>query len=188
MSNAIEKQHPTVGCCGIDCGLCPRYHVAGNSKCPGCAGPGFRDLHPSCSVVTCCVKKNGLETCAECPRYPCERIAGQDETDSFVTHKNCFKTLDFIKTRGTAPYIQQQARRMEILEYLLEEYNEGRSKSFFCLATTLLKLPSLERALAIVATASKSGAGKKQRVKDMREALTAMASQEGIELKLRPSS
>jgi hypothetical protein len=26
--------HPTIGCCGIDCGLCPRYYTDGPSRCP----------------------------------------------------------------------------------------------------------------------------------------------------------
>jgi hypothetical protein len=33
------KKYPTIGVCGLDCGLCPRYYTIGPSRCPGCAGP-----------------------------------------------------------------------------------------------------------------------------------------------------
>jgi len=35
-------------------------------RCPGCCGPEFFNKHPSCSFITCCVKRNDLEVCAEC--------------------------------------------------------------------------------------------------------------------------
>ena len=53
------KKYPTIGVCGLDCGLCPRYYTIGPSRCPGCAGPDFFNKHPSCSFITCCVKKIG---------------------------------------------------------------------------------------------------------------------------------
>ena len=55
--NKLEKKYPTIGCCGIDCGLCPRYYTEGKSRCPGCFGPQFMDIMgQSCSFITCCVK------------------------------------------------------------------------------------------------------------------------------------
>jgi hypothetical protein len=33
------KIYPTIGACGLDCGLCTRYYTVGPSRCPGCCGP-----------------------------------------------------------------------------------------------------------------------------------------------------
>ncbi|MBP7049418.1 MAG: DUF3795 domain-containing protein [Phycisphaerae bacterium] len=73
------KKYPTIGVCGLDCGLCPRYYTAGPSRCLGCAGPDFPNRHPSCSFITCCVKKKGLEVCGECPDFPCSKFKSEDE-------------------------------------------------------------------------------------------------------------
>jgi len=36
------KIYNTIGCCGIDCGLCPRFYTKGDSVCPGCGGTDCR--------------------------------------------------------------------------------------------------------------------------------------------------
>jgi len=68
------KKYETIAACGIDCGLCPRFYTKGNSACPGCGGLNFKEKHPSCGILTCCVIKNGFETCAECKDFPCSRF------------------------------------------------------------------------------------------------------------------
>ena len=75
MSERPVKAHPTLGCCGLDCGLCPRYYTVGASRCPGCCGPGFFEKHPSCGYITCCVKRKNLEVCSQCDEFPCSRFA-----------------------------------------------------------------------------------------------------------------
>src|SRR4030043_2461389 len=72
--NKTAKEYPTIGVCGLDCGLCPRYYTQGTSRCPGCGGPDFFNKHPSCSFITCCVKKKNLEVCAECSDFPCSKF------------------------------------------------------------------------------------------------------------------
>jgi hypothetical protein len=61
----IKKYH-TLGCCGIDCGLCPRYYTEGASRCPGCFGENYKKKHPPCSFATCCVKNNNLKEILPC--------------------------------------------------------------------------------------------------------------------------
>lgn len=184
-ATSVPRPHPTVGCCGIDCGLCPQHWSAGASRCPGCGGPGFREAHPSCSIITCCVTREGQETCATCPRYPCEKIAGWDAADSFVTHVNCLKTLDAIKARGIEAHVDQQRRRMEILGKLLDTCNDGRSKSLYCLATTLLSLEGLEGVLAGAARVCDTDPDVKRRAAIVKQAINQQAAREGQPLKLR---
>ena len=141
------KKYPTIACCGLDCGLCPVYYTKGPSRCPGCCGPDFFNKHPSCSIITCCVKEHNFETCAECSEFPCSKINIWDKYDSFISHRSSLSNLRLIKGSGIEQFRTQQKRRIEILEVMLENFNEGRSKSFYCIATALLPIEDLEQAL-----------------------------------------
>ena len=151
MSERPVKTYPTIGCCGIDCGLCPRYYTVGSSKCPGCSGPDFFNKHPSCSYITCCVKKKNLEVCAQCDEFPCSKfdswLVSGGEYDSFVTHRKAHSNLVFIRKFGIEKFIEEQSKRIRLLEVMLENYDDGRSKSFYCIAAALLPTVDLERAL-----------------------------------------
>jgi hypothetical protein len=114
----LTNIYPIIGVCGLDCGLCPRYYTAGTSKCPGCCGPDFFNKHPSCSFITCCVKKKNLEACAECNEFPCSKFDfwkedGEGVYDSFLTYKKVMPNLDFIKEHGIEEFIEQQKKRNE---------------------------------------------------------------------------
>lgn len=141
------KTCPTIACCGLDCGLCPTYYTKGSSRCPGCCGPEFHNKHPSCSIITCCVKTNKFETCAQCNEFPCQKLKDWDKIDSFICHRVSLTNLNLIKKKGLEEFIKQQEKRIEFLERMLENFNEGRSKSFFCIASALLPLDDLEHAL-----------------------------------------
>ncbi len=141
------KKYPTIACCGLDCGLCPTYYTQGPSKCPGCCGPDFFNKHPSCSIITCCVKTNNFETCAECDEFPCSKIDKWDKCDSFISHRVSLSNLRLIKQNGLNLFIEQQEKRIKMLEKMLENFNEGRSKSFYCSATALLPISDLKYAL-----------------------------------------
>lgn len=140
-----ERKFPTIGCCGIDCGLCPRFYTVGSSRCPGCGGPGFSSKHPSCGILTCCATKHQQETCGTCPEFPCQRLEHWDAADSFVTHLPSLSNLKILKNLGLAPFLDQQSIRMHTFKKLLDHFNDGRSKSFFCLAATLLPLPEIKQ-------------------------------------------
>jgi hypothetical protein len=138
------KKHETICCCGIDCGLCPRFYTKGDSACPGCGGTNFKEKHPSCGFLTCCVIKNEFEVCSDCNDFPCKRFDSEkDGFDSFVTHKKVFSNLDFIKSNGIDLFIDKQKIRMGILTEFLNNFDDGRSKSFFCVSCALLPLDKL---------------------------------------------
>ena len=138
------KKHETIGCCGIDCGLCPRFYTKGDSACPGCGGLNFKEKHPSCGFLTCCVIKNGLEVCSDCRDYPCRRFDSEKQGfDSFVTHKKVFANLDYIKRNGIGQFVENQGTRIEILNDLLSKYDDGRSKNFYCISCALLPVDKL---------------------------------------------
>ena len=143
MSNGLKKYN-TICCCGIDCGLCPRFISQSDSACPGCGAPDFYEKHPSCGFLTCCAKNHGLEICSECNDFPCKRFDSEREGyDSFVTHKKVFENQEKIKSHGLDKFLIEQTQRIEILNYMIDNYDNGRSKSFFCQTCTLLPLDSL---------------------------------------------
>ncbi len=184
-----QKKYPTIACCGLDCGLCPTYYTKGPSKCPGCCGQDFFNKHPSCSIITCCIKKNEFETCVECNEFPCQKIKDWDKADSFISHKVSLTNLHLIKNNGIEEYIKQQEKRIKFLELMLEDYNEGRSKSFFCIATALLPLEDLEQAMKRSSEEIQSEGIElndlKSKSKILKAYLNQYANKRDIELKLR---
>ncbi len=189
-----QKRYPTIACCGLDCGLCPRYYTEGPSKCPGCAGPAFFEKHPSCGKITCCVTERGLEVCGECDEFPCTAKYGSwmsDEAqyDSFVTYQRVADNMEFIKEQGVERYVELQKTRIDLLETMLKSYNDGRSKSFYCIAATLLPTEDIEAALVEtkrgIETENIPLEDHKTRAKMLKSLLKGKAMKQGIELKLR---
>ncbi|MFX0207252.1 MAG: DUF3795 domain-containing protein [Candidatus Hodarchaeota archaeon] len=151
--NKLTKTYPTIGVCGLDCGLCPRYYTVGPSRCPGCCGPDFFNKHPPCSFITCCVKKKKLEVCAECSEFRCSKFKSDEEyqqmelSSSYPPDQKVMSNLNYIQEHGIKKFIKQQEKRIRFLETMIENFNDGRSKSFFCKAAALLDLTSLENSL-----------------------------------------
>ena len=87
--------------CGLDCGACPAYHGAerlsveerqvvadkwnvefGGSHtvedidCTGCGHEGRKAPYCSQCDIRASAQSRGVPTCAECPDYACEKLAG----------------------------------------------------------------------------------------------------------------
>jgi hypothetical protein len=182
MEKTTEKRFPTIACCGIDCGLCPRFYTEGKSKCPGCAGEKFAELHPSCGILTCCFKNNGYETCAECTEFPCNRMKNWDIADSFVTHKKTLSNLQLIKKKEINEFSKQQNERINYLNILLNDYDDGRSKSYYCLAAALIELEDLSHIIKQVKKLDNSQLDKKQIAKQARNIIEQVAQAKNVEL------
>jgi len=140
------------------------------------------------------VKKKNLEVCAECSEFPCSKFEGWTEDgeevyDSFLTHRKAMPNLNFIKEHGLEQFARQQKKRMELLETMLQHFDEGRSKSFYCIATALLSITNLETALNEAGQeigAKKIGADDiKTKSRTLRGLLNDLAVREGIDLRLR---
>ena len=171
----MKKKHPTIGCCGIDCGLCPRFYTDGSSRCPGCGGEGFERVHPPCSVKSCCADKHGLDACGQCAEFPCAKYADREkiECDSFVTHKRIFRNHTSIQAQGIDRFMAEQNERIAVLREMLAKFDDGRSKSFFCLSAALLRVEHLRAAMDEADT------------KAIKAALRNYAEIEGVELALK---
>ena len=190
MKDQPIKNYPTLGCCGLDCGLCPRYHTEGDSRCPGCCGAGFFEKHPSCGFITCCAKQRGLEVCAQCNDFPCVRTEDSENVlDSFVTHRKTYPNLNLIKEHGIEPFLEQQKKRIELLHKMIQGFNDGRSKGFFYNSATLLPLADLETSLLNAEKQLEiediAADDMKSRALLLRRFLNGFAERDNIELKLR---
>lgn len=113
--------------CGLNCGLCP---MKLDSYCPGCGGG---EGNQSCKIAKCSIQHGKIEYCNQCQEY-----------DIFITHRNWKQDFEKMKGMGVEAYNYGQMQKLEILKLLLEGYNDGRRKSFFCLAVNLLDLEDLK--------------------------------------------
>jgi hypothetical protein len=105
-----------------------------------------------CPFITCAVKRKGLEFCWDCTENEsCEkwkkhRDAGK-KYDSFVSYQKLEDNIAFIQKNGLDEFERVQKRREELLKEMLLEFNEGRSKTYYCIAATVMEIEELEAAL-----------------------------------------
>jgi len=104
-------------------------------------------------------------------------------SDSFVTHKKMTSNIKEIKTNGIEQFIEIQKIRIDILNDLLANYDDGRAKSFFCQTCTLLPINKLQEIHA-KAKDTIVNADLKERSKFARNLITEIANSLDIDLKL----
>lgn len=131
----FKRKNQLFSLCGLNCGLCPMFL---GKHCTGC-GNG----NQSCKIAKCSLEHGNIEYCFECENYPCEQYQNIDEYDSFITHKRQKSDLKRAQNIGIKEYNLEQQEKMQILSYLLSNFNDGRRKNFFCVAVNLLELSEL---------------------------------------------
>jgi hypothetical protein len=123
---------PMIAYCGIDCASCPAYrfprlgeklHMKGlfqamlkrgmKSKglampdgdviCDGCTTIDARCLKPCLEcAVRCCAMETGIENCAHCPKYPCDRLRGVWQITVFKDAQPRLEKLHAARKAGQA--------------------------------------------------------------------------------------
>jgi hypothetical protein len=180
-------RYPTTGVCGLSCILCPNHNRDTKSKCPGCKTE-FR-FGAACPILNCAIKKKGVEFCWDCPdcktcdKWRRHRESGKTR-DSFICYQKLEENISFVEKHGIEAFEKIQNRRVELLKELLNEFNDGRSKSYYCIAATVLEIGELEKAI----DEGKNNAvnhDAKSKAKIMRELIDDIAAQKGYTLKLR---
>jgi hypothetical protein len=119
------------------------------------------------------------ETCADCNEFPCDKFNEWFDNDSFVTHQKCLPNIKKIKKGGIEEFLKEQAERKELLELMLEKYNPGRSMSLYCLASSIMSVESLKKALKQIEDV------KENKPKSFKILIQELAEREKISLKLR---
>jgi hypothetical protein len=151
MAQAMRIKYPEIGICGLSCRLCPSYHRQTKSRCPGCKTE-FRMGAP-CPFMTCALKKKEKEFCWECDEAKsCARWKKHREFSMRRDSAKCYQTLEkdiaFIRKNGAKEFEKTQKARQKLLEQMLEGFNEGRSKTFYSIAATVMDMAELKGALA----------------------------------------
>lgn len=143
-------KYPKIGICGLSCRLCPMFNTETESRCMGCKSTAR--IVVGCPFITCAVKKKGIEFCLDCKenkackKWEKHREAGK-KIDSFKCYQKLKEDIWFIQKKGISEFEKMQKQREHLLREMLRDFNEGRSKSFFCIAATVLEIKELKKAL-----------------------------------------
>ena len=172
----FNRENPLFSLCGLNCGLCS-MHLSGH-----CGGCGFGNQ--SCSLARCSLEHGPVEYCFQCGKYPCDKYERIDEYDSFITHQRQKSDLQKAQQIGIENYNAEQVKKAGILTHLLNQYNDGRKKSLFCLAVNLLELDALT-AIIQQADAMTSEMSIKEKAAFISALLQQCADRNNIELQLK---
>ena len=117
----------------------------------------------------------------------CERVAKalNSTQDSFLSHKPVAANFAFIQKNGIEEFARLEMEKQKFLRHLIDNYDEGRSKSFYCTSCQLMPLARLKEALADAETKITADAGIKEKAKTVREVISTLADTLQIDLKLR---
>ena len=120
-----------------------------------------------------------------CEEYPCGKYNGADQYDSFITHKNQLRDLEKAKRIGIETYKAELNQKIKALEKLLKSYDDGRRKSFFCLAVNLLDRCDLKSVIAQLSEKIETDIPMKEKAMTAVHLIEEAAGQKGISLQLR---
>ena len=146
----MQIKYIDVGVCGLSCRLCPMYNTETESKCQGCKSPNRMAV--GCPFLTCAVKKKGIEFCWDCKENKtCEKWKKHREAGKKVDSFKCYQKLEedilFIQKNGISEFEKIQKQREQLLKEMLKTFNDGRLKSYYCIAATVLEIEELKEAL-----------------------------------------
>jgi len=183
----MKINYPEIGICGLSCRLCPHYHTEGSSRCRGCKTESR--MGAGCPFITCALKKKGIEFCWNCEEHEtCEkwkkhRAAGK-RVDSFTCYQELEDNIASIQKYGVNEFEKMQKMREYLVKEMVREFNEGRSKSYYCIAAAVMEIEELKEALN-KARADSEGLGIKEKSGVLHALLDEIARQRHYYLKLR---
>ena len=183
----MQIKYPEIGVCGLSCRLCPSYHAQGESKCGGCKSQSRMAV--GCPFITCAVKKKGIEFCWECEEgETCtkwrEHRTFSQRHDTFVCYQKLEDNIAFIRQKGVKEFAKAQRSKERLLRDMLDGFNEGRSKTYYSIAATVMETAELKTTLS---QAEKTCAGMDVREKSklLHSLLDQIAERKRYHLKLR---
>lgn len=183
----MKIHHVEIGICGLSCRLCPAYYRETQSRCGGCKSQ-YRMGAP-CPFHNCALKKKNVESCGlcsenmSCGRWRKHREMGKQH-DSIVCYQKLEDNINLIQKSGLEEFERQQKTRERVVQSMLSEFNDGRSKTFYCIAATILEIDELEKALE-EAREKSINLDLKLKAEIMHSILNNIAKNKGYLLKLR---
>ena len=142
-----------------------------------------------CPFITCAVKRKRIEFCWDCKEHDiCKKWKQHRESgkrrDSFKSYQTLEDDILFIQNNGINEFENTQKTRELLLRDMLRQFNEGRSKSYYCIATTVLNTAELKEAIDWAKKHSK-GLSVKEKSRILHSILDSTAKKENRVLKLR---
>lgn len=183
----MQIKYPAIGICGLSCRLCPSYHAQGESRCGGCKS--VNRMAASCPFITCAVKRRGIEFCWQCEesetckKWRNHRQAGRQQ-DSFVCYQRLEDSIAFIQREGVKAFERTQKARERLLRDMLQGFNDGRSKTYYSIAATVMEIEELKAVLSRAKRAA-VGQGAKEKCTVLHSLLDEIAENKHYLLKLR---
>ena len=175
------RNYPRFALCGLNCGLCPMYHISEDNHCTGCGVEG----RPSCAVLRCARAHGGVEYCFQCPEYPCRQFQELHTYESFIASRNVEQDFARAKAGSLASYQAVLDEKVELLRHLIRNYNDGRRKSFFCLAVNLLDLEDVRAVVARLDQEVGQDTPLRERALQAAACFQELAAARGVTLKLQ---
>jgi len=105
--------------------------------------------------------------------------------DSFLSHRPLAANFAFIQKNGIEEFARLEMEKQKLLRHLIDNYNEGRSKSFYCTSCQLIPLDKLREVLEDVEIKITEATDIKEKAKLVRAAISRIADSLQIDLKLR---
>lgn len=123
--------------------------------------------------------------CSLCPRFRVtgtSRCPGCGEKDSFITYRKV--PADMAKAKNNlAEYLSALKEKEALLAYLLENYDNGRMKSYYCLAVNLLEAEDIKDVLNDIR--QRDEGDREDVIKEIKRKLEGKAKKRAIEIRLR---
>lgn len=180
MAKEFKRDNLLFSLCGLNCSLCPMFV---RNKCTGCIEGSM--CYRICNIAPCSIDHGGVDYCFECDEYECKKYEGIDENDSLITHINQLRDMKKAKSIGIDRYNEEQQKKVEILHYLLENYNLNDDKEvFFCTAVNLLSVDDL-LLVTNVLDEDTEGMDIKEKYNYVKDRLFECAEDRGIRIELR---
>jgi hypothetical protein len=174
----FNREDLSFSLCGLNCALCT---MKIDGHCPGCGGGAGNQ---GCPIARCSIEHGGYEYCFECESYPCPKYDGITPFDSFITHRNQISDMEKIKSVGIAAYRLELEKKAQILQYLLDNFNDGRRKTFFCLAINLFDLSNIVKVVEQIKERITREMTVKEKASIAVECFEAVAKEKDIVLKM----
>ncbi len=146
-------------------------------------------MDAGCPFITCAVKRKGIEFCGDCGenttcgKWEKHRKAGRHH-DSFVCYQRLEDSIASIRKNGIKAFDAGEKERARLLREILDEFDDGRSKSCYCIAATVMETGELKEVL-YAARGRSQGEDRKDKAKIFHSLLDAVAARRGYFLKLR---
>ena len=146
-------------------------------------------MRNGCPFITCAVKRKGIEFCWHCrEQHTCERWRKHRKQgksrDSFVSYQRLEDNIAFVAESGFDAFVAAQEDRKRLLAIMVDQFNDGHSKSFYCIAAAVMEPQEIESALCEARDAD-TGKDARSKAAMLRSILDRIGAEKGYLLKLR---